>query len=205
VVASASSPRRQRNQALVRDSEDRGVSGLTGASITSPERPTPNFAASWNVAPTDPAPGRPLDPRDRQPAYRGRFDNSRQRVVVGRDRQRECTPTWSLYRGSHRSPASAIRADRDGAGYPLRDRRAEIAERGVPPLKSGSLYDQERAGDQHAYDRFSWQIWRRRLACISHRRWLIVGEMARCAVSESRAVIDTKGEYRRAHRGSVER
>jgi hypothetical protein len=34
------------------------VSSLTGASITSPERPTPNFAASWNVAPTDPAAGR---------------------------------------------------------------------------------------------------------------------------------------------------
>jgi hypothetical protein len=42
-------------------------------------------------------------------------------------------------------------------------------------------------------------------ACISHSRWLIVGEMARCAVSESCAVVDTKGEYRRAHRDSVER
>ncbi len=30
-------------------------------------------------------------------------------------------------------------------------------------------------------------------------------EMARCAVSESCAVVDTKGEYRRAHRDSVER
>ncbi len=46
---------------------------------------------------------------------------------------------------------------------------------------------------------------RRTLACISHSRWLIVGEMARCAVSESCAVVDTKGEYRRAHRDSVER
>ena len=50
-----------------------------------PERPTPNFAVSWNVAPTDPAAGRPLYPRDRQPAHRGRFDNSSQRVVAGRD------------------------------------------------------------------------------------------------------------------------
>jgi hypothetical protein len=32
-----------------------------------------------------------------------------------------------------------------------------------------------------------------------------VGGMARCAVSESCAVVDTKGEYRRAHRDSVER
>ena len=48
--------RRQRNQALVRDSENRGVSSLTGASITSPERPTPNFAASWNVARPIPLP-----------------------------------------------------------------------------------------------------------------------------------------------------
>jgi nucleoside-diphosphate-sugar epimerase len=31
------------------------------------------------------------------------------------------------------------------------------------------------------------------------------GAMARCAVSESCAVVDTKGEYRRAHRDSVER
>jgi len=43
------------------------------------------------------------------------------------------------------------------------------------------------------------------LACISHSRWRIAGEMARCAVSESRAVVDTKGEYRRAHRACVER
>jgi hypothetical protein len=43
------------------------------------------------------------------------------------------------------------------------------------------------------------------LACISHSRWRIVGEMARCAVSESCAVVETKGEYRRAHRDSVER
>ena len=43
------------------------------------------------------------------------------------------------------------------------------------------------------------------LTCISQSRWLIVGEMARCAVSESCAVVDTKGEYRRAHRDSVER
>ena len=48
--------RRQRNQALVRDSENRGVSSLTGAAITSPERPTPNFAASWNVARPIPLP-----------------------------------------------------------------------------------------------------------------------------------------------------
>src|ERR1700730_12083773 len=44
-------------------------------------------------------------------------------------RQHERTPAWSLYRRGHRSPASAIRADRDGADYPRRDRRAEIAER----------------------------------------------------------------------------
>src|ERR1700682_727216 len=43
------------------------------------------------------------------------------------------------------------------------------------------------------------------LTCISHSRWLIGGEMARCAVSESRVVVDTKGEYRRTHRDSVER
>src|ERR1700730_3970402 len=43
------------------------------------------------------------------------------------------------------------------------------------------------------------------LACISHSRWRIVGEMAQCAAGESRAVVDTKGEYRRAHRDCVER
>ena len=44
-------------------------------------------------------------------------------------RQHERTPAWSLYRRGHRAPASAIRADQDGADYPRRDRRAEIAER----------------------------------------------------------------------------
>src|SRR3984893_9663558 len=43
------------------------------------------------------------------------------------------------------------------------------------------------------------------LACISHSRWRIVGEMAQCAAGESRAVVDTKGEYRRGHRDCVER
>src|SRR6202011_2215298 len=45
----------------------------------------------------------------------------------------------------------------------------------------------------------------KQLACISHSRWRIVGEMAQCAGGESRAVVDTKGEYRRAHRDCVER
>jgi putative SOS response-associated peptidase YedK len=31
-----------------------------------PERPTPNFAASWNVAPTDPLPVVLYDAKDRQ-------------------------------------------------------------------------------------------------------------------------------------------
>src|ERR1700736_2870110 len=44
-------------------------------------------------------------------------------------RQHERTPAWSLYRRGHRPPASAIRADQDGADYPRRDRRAEIVER----------------------------------------------------------------------------
>jgi hypothetical protein len=44
-------------------------------------------------------------------------------------RQHERTPAWSLYCRGYRSPASAIRADQDGADYPGRDRRAEIAER----------------------------------------------------------------------------
>src|ERR1700730_17708532 len=40
----------------------------------------------------------------------------------------------------------------------------------------------------------------KQLACISHSRWRIVGEMAQCAGGESRAVVDTKGEYRRGGR-----
>ena len=31
-----------------------------------PERPSPNFAASWNVAPTDPLPVVRFDPKERQ-------------------------------------------------------------------------------------------------------------------------------------------
>jgi hypothetical protein len=42
---------------------------------------------------------------------------------------RAISTAWSLYCRGHRSPASAIRADQDGADYPRRDRRAEIAER----------------------------------------------------------------------------
>jgi hypothetical protein len=41
-------------------------------------------------------------------------------------RKHECTPARSLHRRSHRSPASGIRTDQDGAGHPRRDQRAEL-------------------------------------------------------------------------------
>ena len=36
-----------------------------------PDRPTPNFAASWNVAPTDPLPIVRYDAKDRQRSLEG--------------------------------------------------------------------------------------------------------------------------------------
>jgi hypothetical protein len=35
---------------------------------TPPGRPSPNFAASWNVAPTDPLPVAGVNPRDHDPS-----------------------------------------------------------------------------------------------------------------------------------------
>jgi putative SOS response-associated peptidase YedK len=42
------------------------VSEIKVAFRIPPERPTPNFAASWNVAPTDPLPVVRYDPKDHQ-------------------------------------------------------------------------------------------------------------------------------------------
>jgi putative SOS response-associated peptidase YedK len=42
------------------------VSEIKVAFRIPPERPTPNFAASWNVAPTDPLPVVRYDAKDRQ-------------------------------------------------------------------------------------------------------------------------------------------
>jgi putative SOS response-associated peptidase YedK len=42
------------------------VSEIKVASRIPPERPTPNFAASWNVAPTDPLPVVGYNPKDHQ-------------------------------------------------------------------------------------------------------------------------------------------
>jgi hypothetical protein len=74
------------------------------------------------------------------------------RLEAAPHRQHERTPSWSLYRRSHRSPASAIRVDQDGAGYPRRDRRAAIAATRRTAFKTRILYPAA-----HAYDRFPWQ------------------------------------------------
>src|SRR5262249_3817512 len=85
-----------------------------------PQRPTPNFPPSWNVAPTDPLPVALIDPNEQTTPQAGSDTKPRRTVLAAYFRIADFTSEPNAYRarnrGSNPNGVDALRYCRAGFG-----------------------------------------------------------------------------------------